>query len=201
MGQQLSDAQLTKFDRTPGITEVYRHGPVSIYDLKGISIPELRSGWFRTAPQVRMTEQIGTGLLAGALLVGALSTMTRRRVGAALTRFRRAAGLPLTVSSAVASACLTAIALLIAGVWFTPLAATIALAVVAVSRHRTVRPTLRRVAARMPWRRLVLWGLIAGPLCAAVIGVAVDSAADQTVGRVQDILSTVNRIASTESGR
>lgn len=201
MGQQLSDAQLTKFDRMPGITEVYRHGPVSIYDLKGISVPELRSGWFRAAPQVRMTEQIGTGLLAGALLAGALSTMARRRVGAALTRFRRAAGLPLTVSCAVAGACLTAIALLIAGVWFTPLAATIALAVAAVSRHRRVRPTLRRVASRMPWRRLVLWGLIAGPLCAAVIGVAVDSAAHQTIERVQDILSTVERIASTESGR
>ena len=37
--QQLTQAELTKFDNVRGIRTVYRHGPISIYDLSGLNIP------------------------------------------------------------------------------------------------------------------------------------------------------------------
>lgn len=37
--EHLTPAQLTKFDTVPGITAVYRHGPITIYDLTGILGP------------------------------------------------------------------------------------------------------------------------------------------------------------------
>ncbi|MCB0931324.1 MAG: hypothetical protein KDB71_05425 [Mycobacterium sp.] len=42
-----TEAQLDKVDSVPRIKRLYRHGPVSIYDLRGLGVPELRSGWFR----------------------------------------------------------------------------------------------------------------------------------------------------------
>ena len=60
---ELTDRQLTKFDRVPGITVAYRHGPVTIYDISGLGIAELRSGWFKPTPEVRITTQLAVGLV------------------------------------------------------------------------------------------------------------------------------------------
>lgn len=41
---------------------------MSIYDLQGLGIAELRSGWFGSTPQVRVTTQLAVGLLCGLLI-------------------------------------------------------------------------------------------------------------------------------------
>ena len=65
---QLTHAQLTKFDSVPGIQEVYRHGPISIYDLGGFGVPESRSGWFRQTQPTNIPTQVLFGLLLGVAL-------------------------------------------------------------------------------------------------------------------------------------
>ena len=62
---QLTHAQLTKFNSVPGIQEVYRHGPISIYDLGGLGVPELRSGWFGQTQPINIPTQVVIGLLLG----------------------------------------------------------------------------------------------------------------------------------------
>mgnify|MGYP000101826741 CR=1 FL=1 len=57
----LTDAQLAKFDKVPGIKEIYRHGPISIYDLKDLGVPEQRNGWYGETPTV--TRSPGTTLM------------------------------------------------------------------------------------------------------------------------------------------
>ena len=72
MNEQLTEEQLNKFDHIRGIKEIYRHGPISIYDLKALGIPELRSGWFKATPVVALSTQLAVGLSCGlfiALLV------------------------------------------------------------------------------------------------------------------------------------
>ena len=81
-GQQLTDWELTKFDSVPGIAVVYRHGPISIYDLKGIGVQELRSGWYGETPPVTLLTQLAVGLLGGLLVGLTLHSRLRPRLAA-----------------------------------------------------------------------------------------------------------------------
>ena len=80
--QQLTDWELTKFDSVPGIDVVYRHGPISIYDLKGIGVQELRSGWYGETPTVSLLTQLAAGLLGGLLVGLTLHSRLRPRLAA-----------------------------------------------------------------------------------------------------------------------
>lgn len=187
-GAQLSRRQLTKFDRAPGITVVYRHGPVSIYDLSGLGIAELRSGWFGTTPQVRVSTQLAVGL-SGALFV---CLVMRSRLG---PRIRgRAAGLvrawgpALTGAALLGAAALVSIALVLSGVWLTPLTAWSALLAVALVHHRAVVSAVRASAARVDRHTVRTAVHIAVPF-AAVVAAAVWVAATEDivdVGRILD---------------
>jgi len=149
-GQQLTEAQLTKFDRVPGVSEIYRHGPVSIFDLGALSGAEQRSGWFRSTPSVGVTEQVVSGLLGGLVLLAVGSSAVRRRVAAALSRFGTAAGPALSAAAALAALGLTAIALLLTGIWLTPLAGLIA-GVAAAAAHRQKLRTTAGVGLGFNW--------------------------------------------------
>ena len=69
---QLTRAELAKFDNVPGIWTLYRHGPISIYDLgglydpSGLNVPEFRIGWARPKiPDIGVPIQLAIGLLSG----------------------------------------------------------------------------------------------------------------------------------------
>ena len=63
--QRLTRAELTKFDNVAGIHAVYRHGPIVIYDTKGLGVRDLPGQWYGETHSVSVPEQLLIGLLAG----------------------------------------------------------------------------------------------------------------------------------------
>lgn len=186
-GRQLTDAQLTKFDRVPAIKLIYRHGPVSIYDLKGLGLPEYRNGWVGATPRAGPVQQLAVGLMVGLLLGVVIRSRFWPRIVAQAIGLRRAAGAALTGAVVLAGLCLVSVGLLLAHVWLTPLTVLSAALVVVVANPARSVDLLRSGVTALTWRRVGNAALLAVPL-AAVMGVAVLDAARQDVVRVQQIL-------------
>jgi hypothetical protein len=187
-GRQFTDDQLTKFATTAGVSLVYRHGPVSIYDLKGLGLPELRSGWFGDPERIAVGEQLIAGLLGGLAVVLAMSGRIWLRIRRGMAAVHREAGPALLAGIVLAGCCLASVALLMAGVWLTPLSVLTAFLVVALARPTTTVAVARTWRPNIPRRRLVAAGLVSVPV-AAILGFAVSNAAGEAVVRVRQILS------------
>jgi len=187
-GRQFTDDQLTKFATTPGVSLVYRHGPVSIYDLQGLGLPELRSGWFGDPERVAIIEQLILGLLGGLAVVLAMSGPLWLRIRREVASLYRATGPALLAGIVLAGLCLMSVALLMAGVWLTPLSVLTAVLVVALARPTSTMAVARTWRVTIPRRRVVAAAVAAIPV-AVIIGFAVSSAAGEAVVRVRQILS------------
>lgn len=186
-GQQLTDRQLTKFDRVPGISVVYRHGPVSIYDISGLGIAELRSGWFGTTPQVRLTTQLAVGLTCGLFISLVMRSRIWPRIRAEAARLRHTWGPPLLGATVLAGACLTSIAALLAGIWLTPLTILSAATVVALAHLRATAAIARRAVGALSWRGIRTALFVMVPL-AAITGAAINDSAAEDIIKVRQIL-------------
>jgi hypothetical protein len=186
-GQQLTKQQLAKFDRVPGITLVYRQGPVSIYDLGGLGIAELRSGWFGTTPEVRVSTQLAVGLSGGLLICLVMRSRLWPRIRAAGARMAQQWEPALTGAALLSAACLVSIALLLSGVWLTPLTVWSGAAVVAAVNYRALVSTGRAVAARVPGHTARTAVLIAIPF-AVVVAASIWVAAAEDIVKVGQIL-------------
>ena len=188
---KLTDAQLAKFDKVPGIKEVYRHGPISIYDLKGLGVPELRNGWYGETPSISLVRQLALGLILGLLFAFLPRSRIWPRVVKVVRRLRKAAGPALVGAIAFAGAAIISATLLLLGIWLTPLAFASAAIVVVLSGPRraasVVRRTVRKVAGNVTWPRVRVAALLAVPL-AAIIAVAVIEAASEDIVQVRQIL-------------
>lgn len=187
-GQQLTDAQLTKFDRVPAIKEIYRHGPVSIYDLKGLGLPEFRNGWQGTTPSMGAVKQLAVGLLVGLLLALVMRSRIWPRVVEEAVGLRQAFGSALTAAVVLASVCLVSVTLLLAHVWLTPLIALSAVTVVVLANPRKTISKARQVAAKVTWRRLATVALVAVPV-AVIMALAILDAAREDITQVHQILN------------
>jgi hypothetical protein len=132
---QLTRAELTKFDNVRGIRTVYRHGPISIYDLSGLTgESESRAGWFGKTPAISVRIQLAFGLLLGL----ALALVTRSNAGRVVTEkiksFQVTAGPSLTFAAVVATLCAASVMLLLAHIWLGPIVfLSMALAVLLVN--------------------------------------------------------------------
>ncbi len=187
-GEQLTESQLTKFDRVPAIKEIYRHGPVSIYDLKGLGLPEFRNGWRGTTPAMGAVKQLAVGLMVGLLFALVMRSRIWPRIVGEAVELRQALGPALTAAVLLASVCLTSVALLLAHVWMTPLIVLSAVAMVALANpYRTIN-MLRRVAAKITWRRVVTVAIVAVPF-AVIMALAILDAAGEDIIRVRQILN------------
>lgn len=187
-GQQLTPRQLNKFDRVPGIKLLYRHGPVAIYDLEELGIPELRSGWFEPTPEVRLTTQLAVGLAVGVLLGFVVRSPVGRRARRQWIVSCRAWGPSLTVAVVLAGTCLISIALLLGGVWLTPLTVLTAAGVVVLTNFEATVSLLRRAAGRVSGREVRTAALVAVPLL-LIIAVAIWDAAMEIDVKVNRILN------------
>lgn len=187
-GQQLTDAQLTKFEKVPGISVVYRHGPVSIYDLRGLGIPELRSGWYGTTPQVRLTTQLAVGLVCGTFLALIRRSRIWPRIAGNATRLAGIWGPALTGAAVLAAACLTSVLLILGRVWLTPVTIFSAAGVLVLTNLGAVTGRIRRMAGALSWRAVGTAALIGVPL-AIVVAFAVRVAAAEDIVEVNRILN------------
>ena len=186
-GKQLTDSQLTKFAAVQGITAVYRHGPVSIYDLKKLGVPELRSGWYRSTPRLEVTHQLIPGLVAGLLLAWILRSGWWPELMASSRALLQRTGIALTSAIAMAGACLLSATLMMADIPMTPVVILSAALVVALANLRATVPLMRQSMTAVPWRAVRRVALLAIPL-AAVITVAVRDDAGEDITAVEYIL-------------
>lgn len=186
-GKQLTPLQLAKFDRVPGIKTVYRHGPVSIYDLKGLGLSEYRSGWIGPKPVFRPLDQVAVGLMVGLALALAMRSRLWRRIVEEASGLRRACGPGDTAAVLLAGVTLGSVALLLMHVWLTPLLILCAIVVPVLVFPQRALSALRRAAGRVTGRGLLVAALFMIPL-AAIIGVSIHDAAQADVVRVQQIL-------------
>lgn len=191
--QQLTDWELTKFDTVPGIELLYRHGPVSLYDLKGLGVQELRNGWYGETPTVSLLTQLAVGLLGGLLIGLTLHSGLRPRLAAAARRWYADAGPALTFATCLAGATLFSIALLLLGIWLTPTSVGVAVGLVVLINPGRTLALLRTGWDRVSWRQVGNGSLLAVPI-AGVLGVAVFSAADRDSFQVRDILEDPSAI-------
>jgi len=187
-GEQLTDKQLTKFDKVPGIKVVYRHGPVSIYDLAALGIPEFRSGWYQPTPTVRVWTQLAVGLAGGLLLLLIMRTPMWPRIRSAASRAYVSWGRALTAAALFAAACLVSVLLLLSGLWLTPLTVLSGVGVVVVGKFATVAAMLGRATESVSWRQLRTAAAFAVPL-AIILGLAGYSAATEDIIDVSRILN------------
>lgn len=185
---QLTEWQLAKFASVPGIAEVYRHGPVSIYDMKGLGVPQVRSGWFGETPQIRMTTQLAVGLLCGLLIAAVMRSRAGPRITGSVRRWRESWGPSLTGAALLAGATVASNTLLFLGVWLTPLTIGAGVAVVVLVNLGAVLAVIRRGAGRITWPMIGSVALIAVPL-GIVAALAIYSAATETVIEVDRILN------------
>jgi hypothetical protein len=196
---QLTQAQLTKFDNVPDVWTLYRHGPISIYDLgglydpSGLSVPEFKVGWANPKrPDMGVLPQLAIGLLAGLALALVAGSSAGYSITEKLKSFRIAAGPALTFATGLATLCVASIVLLLAHIWLGPIVfLSTALVVLLVHRRWTRFFLYARVLlmnARLGRRRWIAASAMLA-VVAAAIGQAVMGAYSEDVAKVQSILN------------
>jgi hypothetical protein len=165
---KLTYAELTKFDSVPGIQEVYRHGPISIYDLGGLEVSQLRSGWIGKTQPLNIPTQVVFGLLLGA----ALALMGRSDAGNRAVKITKsiytAAGPFLAYACGLAALCVASVMMLLARIWPGPtVLLSVALAVLLMNPHWATH-LVRTVVARFRWKWFVAIGSLVLAAAAAI---------------------------------
>ena len=190
---RLTRAELTKFDNVPGIRTVYRHGPISIYDLSGLGVQEDRNGWVGpTAPATSIPIQLAIGLLLGlAVALGA-----RSNAGYIVTEkvksFQITAGPSLTFATGLATLCGLSVTLLLGHVWLGPVVfLSMALGALLVNRRWATSLfwatlLLMKSAARLRRRWVAALGILAVLVVAITQSILAASLDDVT--KVRSIL-------------
>jgi hypothetical protein len=176
---QLTRAELTKFENVRGIQTVYRHGPISIYDLTGLGVQEDRSGWVGEEragwigvkdPAIRVPIELAIGLLAGLVLALVARSNAGYFVAEKIKSFQVTAGPYLTFATGLATLCGASVLLLLGHIWFGPVIfLSMALGVLLVNRRSAkfwAKFLLVNGAARLR-RRWTVFGILVVALVAA----------------------------------
>jgi hypothetical protein len=190
--QQLTLAELTKFDHVRGIHEVYRHGPISIYDLSGLNIPVWVTGWSEKTPASNVGIEVAIGLLLGLALALVARSNAGRVVTEKIKSFQTTAGLSLTFAAGVATLCAASIMLLLAHIWLSPIVfLSMALVVLLVDRRWAkllswATVLLTNAAARPRWNKRIAAFAV---LVVLAITQSILSAYPEDVTKVRSILN------------
>jgi hypothetical protein len=165
---QLTQDELTRFDNLHGIDTIYRQGPISIYDLSRLGVPELRSGWLGKTPSFGISIQLAIGLLSGLALAFAMRSKARYAVTQKVKTFQISAGPSLTFAAGLAALCTTSVMLLLAHIWLGPIGfLSMALGVLLVN-PRWVTSALMNGAATVRKRSLAALRILAAAVVTAI---------------------------------
>jgi hypothetical protein len=187
---QLTRDQLTKFDSVPGIQAVYRHGPIAIYDLSGLGVPELGSAGVGATRSLDIPLQLVIGLLVGLALVFVGRSRAGRIVVQAVKSLKDAAGRSLTFAVGIGALCFASFVLLLAHIWLGPTVfVSMGLIVLLFNRHGCayLAKKLRDSVARLHWRSIAA-SIVVALIVSAAIAQAVLDAYAVNVSRVRSIL-------------
>jgi hypothetical protein len=175
---QFTRHELTKFNNVPGIQAVYRHGPIAIYDLGGLGVPEMRTGWHGEARSASLPVQLAIGLLLG-LILALVGRSRAGSIGVTFVRsFTTTAGPALTFAAAVAALCVTSTAMLLAHIWLGPTVfLSMGLAVLVVNPHWTTHMmrTLWNRSVRLSWRWIAAAIIVSLPVATLIAQSALDA--------------------------
>jgi hypothetical protein len=198
---QLTRAELTKFDKVRGIWTLYRHGPISIYDLgglydpSGVNVPEYRIGWARPkTPDTGVGIQLAIGLLSGLALTLVARSSVGRIVTEKLKSFRITAGPSLTFAAGLATLCAASITLLLAHIWLGPIVFLAMALAVFLLNPRWARFLflgtflLMNAAPRVRWRRWIAASAMLAVPAVMAIGLSIQGAYSEDVTKVHSIL-------------
>lgn len=186
-GQQFTLDQLTKFDRVGGIKAIYRHGPVSIYDIKGLGLTEYRSGWLGPTPVSTPVSQVAIGLTVGLFLTWVMRGRFWPRICAQAMRLRSAFGPACGAAVLLAGVGLVSAALLLVHVWLTPLIIASAVSVPLMVFPGRVAARLRYATGHLTRLGLTVTAALVIPL-GAIIGFSIYDAATADIIQVRQIL-------------
>jgi len=186
-GAQLSDAQLTKFDAVPAIKVVYRHGPVSIYDLGGLGLPELKSGWFKAPTTVATVRHVVVGFVFGILLAWAIRRGVWARLRDKAIRFAGISGKAAAGGVVVATISTMSAILFTTGLTVTPAFILPAASVVLLAFPRETVRDVKRALSAAPWRTVGAAALMTVPFI-VVSAVAINDCTEYDIDEVQQIL-------------
>ena len=178
---------------------VYRHGPVSIYDISGLAIAELRSGWFGTTQRVSVETQLAVGLLCGVFVAFVLRSRIGQRIRDSAALARREWGPALTGAGVLTGTVLISVLMLVSGVWLTPLTIWSGVAVVVLANAAAVASWVRNAVRRITRRGVGIAVLMAVPLAVIVAASMYDAATDDII-TVDQILSDPAAIHITPEG-
>jgi hypothetical protein len=145
----LSARALTKFASAAGISEIYRRGPISIYDLTGLSPTPVRSGWYGQARATGTVDQVLIGLLLGLAGTLAASFARGRRALGFVGSIYLAAGARLAVAFVLASSCLVSVLMILTGLWLGPWIFVTALGVVVLAHPGRALTVLGAIPSRI----------------------------------------------------
>lgn len=162
---KLTASDLTKFDHVRGIEEIYRHGPMSIYDLSGLGVADVRSGWSTQSDPTSVPTQVVIGFLIGI----SLALITRLDVGVRTVRFVRsiltAGGPSLTFPFGIAALCITSVVMILTQIWLGPwIFVSAMLTLLLLNPHSSIQ--LARIAAA---KFRFAWFAAAGSLVLAIV--------------------------------
>jgi hypothetical protein len=184
--ERLSTAALNKFASVPGLTAVYRHGPITIYDTKGIGGVPAPSGWSGPRRNLPVAVDLGLGALLGLGVILLLRVRSRR---ARIAAFARAAD---PVGTAVVSlSALLFVGLAVFGLRIVP-SPLVLVAGAVMSLSFCADQARPQLAAAWRRRRLVpldLYVLLGSALAVAGLVTAFESARQHQVTDVQRVLS------------
>jgi hypothetical protein len=196
---QFTRVQLTKFDNVAGIHPVYRRGPIVVYDLSGLGVPERRTGWVGEIHPSDVRIQLVIGLFFGLAFAFVGASRAWHTVITFLRSFKTAAGPSLTFAAGLAALCVASVTMLLAHIWLGPTAfLTMALVVLFANPRRAIS-LLRNSAARLHWRWIAVSAVV-GLLVVAALALSIRDASATDATHVTSTQSPFARPPDARAG-
>ncbi|AFM19322.1 hypothetical protein Mycch_4620 [Mycolicibacterium chubuense NBB4] len=195
---KLTYAELTKFDRVPEIRQVYRHGPISIYDLSGLGVSIQRSGWFGQTRPSSIPTQVLIGLLYGTAFALIGRGAAGKRVTAAARSILTVAGPFLSFTFGLAVLCVSSVMLLLFRIWLGPAIFISLVLAIALVNPRCILRAVTSIATVIRWKWFVATVTLALAAAAVITLSALHASAAHRLAFEEDTILSATAAPAVE---